>query len=163
MDLRKLWIFWVVALLDVVVFLLEIYGFFLLEFALLFRCGNILDVSIIVLFWMLWQIQLILSLIQVFGGVERSWRWRSESSLAVGDLQGWRIDLEPRIPRWSAPSACFHKIDWMWIDYISVWGHVFVKIHCVYLLLKQKKITWVKTCFNLKHLNFTFRTLSSWL
>ena len=94
------------------------------------------------------MIQLILSLIQVFGGVERSWRWRSESSLAVGDLQGWRIDLEPRIPRWSAPSACFHKIDWMWIDYISVWGHVFVKIHCVYLLLKQKKITWVKTCFN---------------
>ena len=59
------------------------------------------------------MIQLILSLIQVFGGVERSWRWRSESSLAVGDLQGWRIDLEPRIPRWSAPSACFHKIDWM--------------------------------------------------
>ena len=25
-----------------------------------------------------------------------------------------------------------------------------MKIHCVYLLLKQKKITWVKTCFNLK-------------
>ena len=95
-DLRKSWIFWVVALLDVVVFLWESYGFFLLESALLFRCGNILDVSIIVLFWMLWQGVLLAgfsefswfndSVDSVFdSGVWRSWK---KLEMEIGVLAG---------------------------------------------------------------------------